>query len=267
MELTTAQHHQFDVFGYLRIRGALADVIDQIRADFDATVRHEQLGVLACRQFMDGTVTDTDSHARMLVPDPVGDDRPLRWLLDHPLLRAIPRSLLAPGGGYAFSFANVYNCNVHWHDDGIFEVGGGSFVNVAVYLEPLGATNGALRVIPGSHRAGAFREDLQAELMGGALPITEAFGLAADELPAQVLDVVPGDVIILHPRIVHASFHGGIGRRLLTVVFGAEPARSASFVQPVVASARPATAEEQQRSLTRRDVPHDRPVLVGAGRS
>lgn len=84
------------------------------------------------------------------------------------------------------------------------------------YLEPLDASNGALRVVPGSHR-GDFRE--------AALRYLVALGPEAPvaSLPGVALGTVPGDVIVMDERLLHAST-GGQQRRQWRVDFVADPA-------------------------------------------
>jgi hypothetical protein len=68
------------------------------------------------------------------------------------------------------------------------------------YLEPVGATTGALRVVPGSHRLDA----------GGALP------------PARALATTPGDLVVFDEHLIHGST-GGADRRQWRADFIADP--------------------------------------------
>ncbi len=83
------------------------------------------------------------------------------------------------------------------------------------YLEPLDASNGALRVVPGSHR-GDFRE--------AALGYLAAAGpeAPAASLPGVALATAPGDVVVMDERLLHASA-GGRKRRQWRVDFVADP--------------------------------------------
>lgn len=225
MALSGQDREEFQRSGFLRIRGLLADVVERVGSDFDDVVAQEQLLPFSCVQFMDGRATGTDGSPRVAALEPAGDDGPLRWLRDDPRVADIPSTLLGAGSDrYTGSLANLYSCNVHWHHDGLFKTVRGCHLNVMVYLDPLDAGSGALRVLPGSHREGAYRRRLEAELMTSVRPLGEVFGAPSDQIPSQVLDVVPGDVVVIDFDVVHASFHGGVGRRLLTMTYGPPPA-------------------------------------------
>jgi hypothetical protein len=86
-----------------------------------------------------------------------------------------------------------------WHVDSVQPLASIGFM---AYMEPLGAENGALRVLPGSHlpeRGNAVRA------MGGT-------GMGAIELPSKILPTKPGDMIVFDEHLFHAS-HGGAARR------------------------------------------------------
>ncbi len=86
--------------------------------------------------------------------------------------------------------------------------GRGSFVQLALAVDPMGAKNGGLKVIPGSHRGGFV-----ADPNTGALP--------ADRFnPSDAIDPVlePGDVLLFGPFLIHgsaANFSDGPRRLLL----------------------------------------------------
>jgi len=93
-----------------------------------------------------------------------------------------------------------YQGNTPWHADSAFRI---PSIGFAAYLEPLDAENGALRVLPGSHRP-EFAEAL------GALG---AAGAPAEALPAHAVVTEPGDVIVFEEHLFHASTGGGARRQ------------------------------------------------------
>ena len=89
-----------------------------------------------------------------------------------------------------------------------------------MYLDPLTADNGALRLIPGSHR-----DPLHTALRD----MREAGSpeLPPEEVPCHVCETTPGDVIGFDMRASHAAFNGFDGRRLCTVLFYVNPKNDA----------------------------------------
>ena len=83
-----------------------------------------------------------------------------------------------------------------WHNDTGIAVRAVKFV---AYLEPLQADNGALRVLPGSHRL----PDANA-----ALGHLYSLDVQVPDVPGQVLPTEPGDVIAFDPLLYHASWGG-----------------------------------------------------------
>lgn len=102
----------------------------------------------------------------------------------------------------------LYHGAAGWHVDSDQDV---ASVGFAAYLEPLDASNGALRILPGSHRPelGAAVARLRAEHPDMALP----------GLP---IATEPGDVIAFDEHLYHASW-GGRDRRQWRVDYVADP--------------------------------------------
>ena len=101
-----------------------------------------------------------------------------------------------------------------WHVDSVQPI---ASIGLMAYLEPLGAENGALRVLPGSHlpeRRNAIRA------LGGT-------GILATELPSEVLATEPGDLIVFDEHLFHSS-HGGVARRQWRVDYLRDPEDAAT---------------------------------------
>ena len=92
-----------------------------------------------------------------------------------------------------------------WHNDSIHNV---ASVGFASYLEPLAAGNGALRVLPGSHRSefSASLNDYFTTCQPGHNDDTWEDWVAA--VPAFVVCTDPGDVIAFDEHLFHASARG-----------------------------------------------------------
>jgi len=102
-----------------------------------------------------------------------------------------------------------YFGNTPWHVDSVSAL---DSIGFAAYLEPVGPENGALRVIPGSHR----RE------LGSALRELGAIGMRAPTLPSYAVATEPGDLIVFDEHLFHSSFGGGV-RRQWRVDFVCDP--------------------------------------------
>jgi hypothetical protein len=105
-----------------------------------------------------------------------------------------------------------------WHDDTGFDV---SAVKFAAYLEPLDASNGALRVLPGSH-VQPFRAQVREFDSRLTVQTDDELVGAVERLPAYVCETRPGDVIAFDMRLHHASVRGR-DRRQWTVSYYRDP--------------------------------------------
>lgn len=92
-----------------------------------------------------------------------------------------------------------------WHQDSVHRRygtplwtdvdGTGSYVQVAIALDPVGPDNGPLAFLPGSHKHGHIAPGVD-----GELPL-DRFDLSAAIAPA----LAPGDVVLFGPYTVHGS--------------------------------------------------------------
>jgi len=93
-----------------------------------------------------------------------------------------------------------YSGESPWHSDSTSPL---ESIGFLAYLETLGAQDGALRVLPGSHHRD----------FGDALRRLEVEGAAAPSFPGHVVASEPGDVILIDEHVFHASFGGGVRRQ------------------------------------------------------
>lgn len=199
--LAPADLAHFDAFGFVVLRGALdpaplADELDRALAD-------------GCRGSFTGAAANVSGRylPMMCERTPVS-----LALLDRFMVAAaeLLGAAVLPGrakGVHYFAAAD-------WHRDSERAV---ASVGFAAYLAPLHADNGALRVLPGSHRpafAAAIRDYLGP-------------GRATTDLPGLALATVPGDVIAFDERLFHASV-GGRDRRQWRVDYIVDPTDATS---------------------------------------
>ncbi len=147
----------------------------------------------------------------------MGADTPLlASFVEDPRFLAIAEELYGEdviGGGIG---GDRYVADSQWHPDvGAEHEGGPKF---AIYLQPLDATTGALRVIPGSHKS-PFHDEIRGKL-GMHM---EKSGFTTPELPAYVCESTPGDVAVFDMRTWHASWGGGKDRHMISMVYLRNP--------------------------------------------
>jgi hypothetical protein len=204
----TPRRKFFETFGYLKLPGLLADDIGWISDEFDA--------VWARR-----TDIHHDGSQRTIYPDAFLNASPiLARLIEHPVLNAVCEEVVGPDIVYYGGDGNYYSGDTAWHRD-VFDIQDGDeaksivrHIKIAFYLDPLTATTGALRVIPGSHHLGdKFAQELRAYARQGSTEL----GVAPEDVPSVALPVTPGDIMIFDHRIMHASFGGSEARRMFAM--------------------------------------------------
>ena len=238
--LTSHQIHFMDTFGYMHFPGLLKDRIDAIDQAFEALM--SQHGGQA-----------HDGQRRFSMAPCINHSPYLCTLLDDDRIHGIATSFLGDDYQYWNSDGNYYVGDTRWHSDGGWPEPVG-FYKLAIYLDPVDADNGALRVIPGSHRCGErFAEEVHREID------QETFwgGLPPNEVPAVALSSEPGDVVLFIQVLKHAAFGGGSRRRMFTINY-----------TPAVDASREAAyrAVVESHDYTAGDVfgePHG-PLLAGA---
>ena len=118
----------------------------------------------------------------------------------------------------------------HWHADrpGAAELGY-LRIKVMLYLVPMTQDNGALRVIPGSHRA---------PLHQALLPFNQRhvekdpifFGEHGSNIPAHVIDTDPGDAVLFSQTLFHSVyFKIRPARRYIALKYASWPNSYAQF--------------------------------------
>ena len=210
LQLTPHQMAFIDTFGYLVFPGLLNDRIDRIIEEFEATFAQHGGGHFGAAH--DGT-------ARSCILPFIDQREYLASLIDDPRIDGIFASLVGEDYTYLGSDGNFYVGDSNWHSD--TDWSGKSrgkpprtFYKLALYLDPVNASSGALRVVPGSHRYGdRFAEDLQKSLSHAP----ETLGLRGDQVPAIVLESSPGDVVVFNQTTKHSSWGGGKRRRMFTI--------------------------------------------------
>ena len=203
--LTDQQLAAFRTFGFLALPGLLADRIDRIIAEFEAIWAANGGG-------HNGRAHD--GSARSCSVQFIDQSEELSTLLDDPRIHGVAASILGDDFNYMGSDGNFYTGDTRWHSDGYGGRGGPLHIKLAFYLDPLTPANGALRVIPGSHRIGEpFAEELERSIRASE----QLWGMAGDQLPAVGLPITPGDILVFNHDLKHAAFGGSQRRRMFTM--------------------------------------------------
>ena len=197
MGLSPGQVRQFETFGFLKLQGAVRPRVDQVIEAFE-----DVMAVQAAQH--DGT-------RRTAVVPFIDQDERLCTLLDDPAIEGAAASLLGADFNYLGGDGNYYVGDSGWHSDGFHTVG--CFLKVALYLDPVTRETGALRVIPGSHRADAHWHEEAGRVTGSE----DELGIPGSEVPAVALESEPGDVLIFNHNLLHSSWGGSSRRRMFTL--------------------------------------------------
>jgi ectoine hydroxylase-related dioxygenase (phytanoyl-CoA dioxygenase family) len=203
--LTGQQLAQFDTFGFLGFPGLLADRAEAIIEAFGENWAKHGGG-------HDGK--PHDGKARSVVVQFLDQSEYLSTLLDDPRVHDIAASILGDDFNYMGSDGNFYVGDTKWHSDGYGGRGGPKHIKLAFYLDPLTRHTGALRVIPGSHRVGEpYADQLEREVRKS----DTLWGISGDQVPAQALESVAGDVLVFNHDLKHSAWGGSSRRRMFTM--------------------------------------------------
>jgi hypothetical protein len=199
-ELTEAQREFFGTFGFLNLPGLFAEEFTRIEDAFEELMRSRG-------------GDRHDGRERFGVAPFLNHSEYLCSLLDDERLHGIARALCGDDYQYWNSDGKYYVGDTRWHSDGSLSNPVG-FVKLALYLDPVDAESGALRVIPGSHRTGEpYAEMIDEQIRG------ERFwgGLPGDRIPAVALTSRPGDLVLFNQALKHGAWGGGTRRRMFTI--------------------------------------------------
>ena len=204
--LSEEQMSFFDTFGFLYFPGLLADRIDRISEEFDAIWADHGGG-------HNGKPHD-ETQRSAIFPFPDRSEY-LSSLLDDPRVHDIASSICGEDFNYTSGDGNFYAGDTQWHSDGYGTRPVLTF-KMAFYLDRITRDTGALRVIPGSHRVGdPYADAIEAKLARSG----PGFGVPGDQVPAQALEISPGDIGVFNHSIKHASYGGSGHRRMFTMNF------------------------------------------------
>ena len=225
--LTPAQIDHFDSFGFLVLPKA-----------FSA----EEMGrIIAAADDQWSRILAEDPNA--VHPSPFVEERPdlLNLVTDdriyQPMVQLLGRDFIWSGSEGHLQEPHPEVDWHHWHSDraGALEIDYRR-IKIMLYLEPKTKAEGALRVIPGSHR-----DPLHTELLPFHISHTQAgarfFDLPGQEIPCHALETQPGDVAMFSQSLFHAVYGKCERRRYVALKFAA--ARPRTHTWPRCSGGRP----------------------------
>lgn len=217
-ELTTEQVLYFETFGFLILRSLFsADEIAVVTAEAQR-LWQEDLGRRPTAEEF-AHLGEIVEQSALLTGHVEGDRiyQPARQLTgDNPIW-----------SGSECNHGVQTGTLVHtWHAD---RVGAQELdyrrIKMMLYLVPMRAENGALRVIPGSHRAPLHTELEEASLQHRDHADHEQryFGVMGQDVPSYLIETEPGDLLIFNHSLFHAVYSENGKRSYLAFKFAARP--------------------------------------------
>lgn len=222
--LTQGQINHFDTFGFLVHRQAFdADETESLSREFESV----------CAQLLGRTPGDGDSLWRQ----PFVENSPaLSRLVEDDRIYLPVQDLLGEGflwGGSEGMWGFESSLADHqWHADGgwIADQMTTHRLKVMLYLDPQRRDTGALRIIPGSHRA-TLHEALVSfnDIANQAEP--RYHGLPGTEVPCHPIETDPGDIVFFNNWLFHAVYGKVHPRRSIVLKFVEAPTTAAHWTE------------------------------------
>lgn len=201
----------FNTFGFIKLPGFFKTEIKLISTEFD--------------KLMKAKFGDTSERRNYLYPQFIDNSRVLTDLLLLPRISHLMSGLLGDDFIYKGSDGNIFSSPTPWHRDYYIRT---KSCKMLVYLESNDETNGAIRMIPGTH----FVDDAYSSFLDQALTWPEPpvlggfdekkyFGSGHDPrafgqnryIPQTVVTNEPGDAIVFNHNLIHCTNAGKWPRR------------------------------------------------------
>ena len=227
--LTERQKAHYEAFGFLFQRELFsADEMSSIAEEADRLWQEEsrQPGFKLSDQ---GSQHSSSFVERSPLLSPIVED-------DRIYLTA--QGLVGEGMVWATSEGNITGYgSAPWHPDRRNMAPGDldyPRLKVMLYLDEVSAENGALRVIPGSHK-NPFHDSLYPMLQKqdngmdwDVIPETDdpadmPYGVAGERMPCHIVESKPGDVLFFNQCLWHAAYNAYAGRRYIALKFAGNP--------------------------------------------
>ncbi|MFE5034936.1 phytanoyl-CoA dioxygenase family protein [Streptomyces sp. NPDC056683] len=184
---------QLEVFGFAHLRQAASDAVPALERGFDGLIDLPA----------DGMPNERVTRFDILTAMPE-----LGLISRSAWVRGICRAYFGRDHQVITSDANALVGDSYWHSDGFYST---PFLRFVLYLDATAHDTGALRFLPGSHRAD---NGWLGDPTRHVIRHREDLGLAGGDVPAAVVESQPGDVIVFDTNVMHAAWNGDIRRQL-----------------------------------------------------
>ncbi len=213
--LSENQIRAFDTFGFLVLKQAFSpDEMDSIRQEAWSLWEQEL-----------GRRPDESEHVhigefvekRERLTELVVDDR-----IHQPMMQLMGDDFIWSGSEGNISVQTGKESH-HWHADRFGEQEVNYLrIKIMLYLVPMRKENGALRLIPGSHRS-PMHEQLEPFVRRHGEDCPDFFGMTGQEVPSFIAETDPGDVLIFNHCLFHAVYLSNRRRSYIAMKFAARP--------------------------------------------
>ena len=202
LKLTDFQLAHYKTFGFIQLKGVLKEIeLKAINSEFES-------GLQAARKNSPEVEYNAQLQWSTLKPEfPF-----TAGLIEDPRICGVAEQLIGKDAIPVFSNGNRWVANTSWHPDSPnVEL---RCVKIACYLQSVRSDSGALRFIPGSHKAKLNQEITN--LLKESNP-------DLNDVPSHVCNSEPGDIIAFDNRLYHAAIGTSKDKRQLTMNFMQTP--------------------------------------------
>lgn len=213
--ITEQQVNYFDTFGYLALPGLFSDEITAITDAFNAVFADESQ--MRWEAKSDKIVTGR----REVVPGIIERHADLSKIITDRRVLDIANALMPTGYTFLPGDGSRFRSETCWHADVTGIDLNVRNIKMALYLDPLDTDNGALRVLPGTHRIdNEFTKQVSRMIMPEG-SVVDKLGIKGSEIPSWTLKSNPGDLLVWDRRVLHSSYKGTKERRVIAFGFKA----------------------------------------------
>ena len=208
--ITAEQKTYFNTFGFIHLR-------QQFSAEEMEAVTHEADRLWEAQRGGGPPSGQGQNIQEMVEKGPV-----MTQMVADDRIWGTVEALLGPGFIWNGSEGSLsFDAQAEWHTDRPNEPHARTY-GFHLYLEPLRADTGCLRVIPGSHRPPLY-DDLLPLNEQAADSAMKVLGLCPTDVPGVALESDPGDIVFFNQKIFHGVYGDQPGRRYLKLRFVAWP--------------------------------------------